>query len=134
MQRIFVILPEIKKIKGAKKMTNDYKKIIDSYDYLCLIEKTIEFVRSEERLKEENGIWKVKNITKEEIKEFLEEMIEYIEKEEIDPDLIIDYEEALTALKDLEKTNIDFLKNLVDTVECNLNISDEEYLEMQDLI
>lgn len=115
-------------------MTNDYKKIIDSYDYLCLIEKTIEFVRSEERLKEENGIWKVKNITKEEIKEFLEEMIEYIEKEEIDPDLIIDYEEALTALKDLEKTNIDFLKNLVDTVECNLNISDEEYLEMQDLI
>lgn len=115
-------------------MTNDYKKIIDSYNYLSLIEKTIEFVRTEERLKEENGIWKVKNITEKEIKNYLEETIEYIKKEEIDPDLIIDYEEGLTALEELEKTDVDFLKNLVDTVECNLNIPDEQYLEMQNLI
>lgn len=134
MQRIFVILPEIKKIKGAKKMTNDYKKIIDSYYYLSLIDKTIEFVTSEEKIKKENEIWKITNIREKELEEYLEEMIKYIDKEELDEELVIDYEEALTALKDLEKTNIDFLKNLVDTVECNLNISDEEYLEMQDLI
>ena len=115
-------------------MNEDYKKIIDSYNYLSLIVKTIEFVRTEERLKEENGMWKVTNINEKELKQFLEETIEYIIKEEIDPDLIIDYEEALTALKDLEKITNDFLKNLIDTVECNLNISDEEYLEMQDLI
>lgn len=115
-------------------MTNEYKKIIDSYNYLSLIEKTIEFVRTEERLKEENGTWKVTNITEKEIKNYLEETIEYIKKEEIDPDLIIDYEEGLTALEELEKTDVDFLENLVDTVECNLNISDEKYLEMQNLI
>lgn len=115
-------------------MTNDYKKIIDSYYYLSLIDKTIEFVTSEEKIKKENEIWKITNIREKELEEYLEEMIKYIDKEELDEELVIDYEEALTALKDLEKTNIDFLKNLVDTVECNLNISDEEYLEMQDLI
>ncbi len=115
-------------------MTNDYKKIIDSYNYLSLIDKTIEFVTSEEKIKKENEIWKITNIREKELEEYLEEMIKYIDKEELDEELVIDYEEALTALKDLEKTNIDFLKNLVDTVECNLNISDEEYLEMQDLI
>jgi len=115
-------------------MNEDYKKIIDSYNYLSLIVKTIEFVRTEERLKEENGMWKVTNINEKELKQFLEETIEYIIKEEIDPDLIIDYEEGLTALEELEKTDVDFLKNLVDTVECNLNISDEKYFEMQNLI
>lgn len=115
-------------------MNEDYKKIVDSYNYLSLIEKTIEFVTSEEKIKKENEIWKITNIREKELEEYLEEMIKYIDKEELDEELVIDYEEALTALKDLEKTNIDFLKNLVDTVECNLNISDEEYLEMQDLI
>lgn len=115
-------------------MNEDYKKIIDSYNYLSLIVKTIEFVRTEERLKEENGMWKVTNITVKELKQFLEETIEYIIKEEIDPDLIIDYEEALEALKELEEIDIDFLKELIDYVETNLNIPDEQYLEMQNLI
>lgn len=118
-------------------MNEDYKKIIDSYNYLSLIEKTIEFVRTEERLKEENGIWKVTNITKKELEEYLEEMIKYIDKEELDEELVIDYEEALialTALKELEEIDIDFLKELIDYVETNLNIPDEQYLEMQNLI
>lgn len=115
-------------------MNEDYKKIIDSYNYLSLIVKTIEFVRTEERLQEENGMWKVTNINEKELKQFLEETIEYIIKEEIDPDLIIDYEEALEALKELEKITNDFLKKLVDDVECNLNISDEKLLELEELI